>query len=222
MNSKSIIGAILCLAGVFLSYTGYISASGGGTYKVWWGAIAVGMYLFIKGFTEEQESKASEEAMKVTSQVNASVNQGIALSNQGKYDEAIKHYNNAININPYDASIWSYKGNSLYNKSNYDEAIKCYDEAIRLGKIKAECCGEPNLELLMQDPINAVSWKNKGLALINQKNYDDALKCFDEAVKLSPQDSKAWHLKGAVSEILERNREADAAFAKAKELGYSG
>jgi tetratricopeptide (TPR) repeat protein len=86
----------------------------------------------------------------------------------------------------------------------YAEAIKAYDKAIRL------------------DPNDAAAWYNKGLALSDQGKYDEALKAYDEAIRLNPDFAKAWYAKGAALEAQSNTAAANAALAKAKELGYTG
>jgi len=44
----------------------------------------------------------------------------------------------------------------------------------------------------------AEEWYNKGVDLYNQGNYDEAIKCYDEAIKLNPQLTEAWSNKGVV------------------------
>jgi Flp pilus assembly protein TadD len=70
--------------------------------------------------------------------------------------------------------------------------------------------------------LTAANWAYKGAALENQGQYDAAIKAFDEAIKLDPNDAMAWNNKGAALEALGKTTEANAAFAKAKELGYTG
>ena len=65
-------------------------------------------------------------------------NEGNALSSQGKYDEAIKAYDEAIRLDPNFAKAWNNKGIALYGQGKYDEAIKAYHEAIRLDPKYAE------------------------------------------------------------------------------------
>ena len=39
-------------------------------------------------------------------------------------------------------------------------------------------------------------WFNKGVALGNQGNYDDAIKAFDEAIKLGSDHAEIYNNKG--------------------------
>ena len=109
-----------------------------------------------------------------------------------------------IRLDSNDAESWSNKGSALGEQGKYDEAIKAFDEAIRL------------------DPKLATAWYNKGIALVKQDKYDEAIKCFDEVTKLDPKHADAWYNKGTALKLLGRTTEANAAFTKAKELGYSG
>lgn len=45
--------------------------------------------------------------------------------------------------------------------------------------------------------------------------YDEALRCFDKAIALYREYAEAWNRKGLALMALDRNIEADAAFAKA-------
>jgi tetratricopeptide (TPR) repeat protein len=60
------------------------------------------------------------------------IKKGIALGNQGKYNEAIKCFNEAIRLDPKEVDAWNNKGVALVIQEKYDEAIKAFDEAIRL------------------------------------------------------------------------------------------
>ena len=68
----------------------------------------------------------------------------------------------------------------------------------------------------------AEDWFNKGIVLYNQDKYDEAIKAFDEAIKLDPKLAMAGNNKGTALKLLGRTTEANVAFTKAKELGYSG
>ncbi len=134
------------------------------------------------------------------------VSKGNAFRKQGKHDEAIKAYDEAIRLDPNDADAWYNKGEALnyMGESKYDEAIKAYDEAIRL------------------DPQLAEAWFWKGNLLNAQGKHDEALEAYDEAIRLDPNDADAWVGKGVALNAVGDNTEAENAFAKALELGYTG
>jgi tetratricopeptide (TPR) repeat protein len=59
-------------------------------------------------------------------------NKGVALANQGKYDEALQAFDKAIELNPKFALAWSNRALMLSKQNNYDEALKTIDRAIEL------------------------------------------------------------------------------------------
>ena len=70
--------------------------------------------------------------LKLTHRIQCLDNKGNALNNLNKYDEAIKAYDKAIEINPQNSMAWYNKGNVFTNLNKYDEAIKAYDKAIEI------------------------------------------------------------------------------------------
>ncbi len=54
------------------------------------------------------------------------------MDDLGRYDEAIRCYDTALEINPEYAYLWNGKGNALYDLGRYDEAIRCYDKALEI------------------------------------------------------------------------------------------
>ena len=119
---------------------------------------------------------------------------GIDFSSQGKYDEAIESFDEAIRLDPNDAKAWNSKGNALNSQGKYDEAIESFEEAIRL------------------DPNDAVAWYNKGNALNSQGKYDEAIRAYDKVKKLdySPAlSSDAVKAIQQAEDLKELNREFD-------------
>lgn len=55
---------------------------------------------------------------------------------QGSYDEAIKAYDEAINLNSNDTLSLYAKGNDKYNLSKFEEAVDSYDKAIEIVQMR--------------------------------------------------------------------------------------
>jgi tetratricopeptide (TPR) repeat protein len=85
---------------------------------------------------------------------------------------------------------------------NYLLASQLYDEAIDMG-------GQGYL---------ASAYYSKGVLTMEQKQYDHALNCFQEAVSLDPEYEKAWVNLGSVWLAFNRHAEALDAFERAHEL----
>jgi tetratricopeptide (TPR) repeat protein len=149
--------------------------------------------------------KAYDEAIRIDPKyVGAWYNKGCSLEKQGKYDEAIRCYDMTTAINPRFACAWMNKGCSLDEQGKYDDAIRCYDKAIKL---------KPNW---------ANAWNNKGESLYKLLKYEEAIEAYDKAIKLDPNHANAWYYKGNALKSLGNNIAADAAYARARELGYNG
>jgi tetratricopeptide (TPR) repeat protein len=66
----------------------------------------------------------------------------------------------------------------------------------------------------------ADDWYNTGVDLYGQGKYYEAIEAYDD--HQDPNFAVAWYNKGIALKTLGRTTEADAAFAKAEELGYTG
>jgi tetratricopeptide (TPR) repeat protein len=149
--------------------------------------------------------KAYDAAIKISPQyANAWNNKGMALRSLNKSKEAVDAFDRATTINPNHEAAWYNLGLVLYDQSKYDEAIAAYEKSIRIY------------------PKDSHAWNNKGSAFQAQGNYEEAIKAFDEAIRIDPKYINAWINKGHALKSLDRTLEADAAFAKARELGYPG
>ena len=63
-----------------------------------------------------------------------------------------------------------------------------------------------------------LKWFNKGYSLNESKRYEEAILCFDAAIRLNPEESMAWSNKGDSLKKLGRDEEAEQCIAKVKEL----
>jgi tetratricopeptide (TPR) repeat protein len=102
-------------------------------------------------------------------------NRGIAWSHKKDYDRAIADFNEAIRLDPNDATAYNNRGWAWSNKKDYDRAIADYSEAIRL------------------DPKYALAYNNRGWAWSNKKDYDRAIADYNEAIRLDPKFASAYN-----------------------------
>jgi len=123
--------------------------------------------------------------------------EGNAFLGQGKYDEALQAYDNALQLDPRLADAWYDKGVVLNKQGKYDQAIAAYDEAIEL------------------NPEFAYAWCNKGDSLQKEGNYEDAIKAYDKAIELDPSDAYPLNNKGVVLSKQGKYEDAIEAFDQA-------
>jgi tetratricopeptide (TPR) repeat protein len=134
--------------------------------------------------------------LKKTFNSKAWQEKGLVLFNLGKYEEALQAFDQAIKLSPKNADNLNSKGVVLAQMGRYNEAIKCFDKAIG------------------QKPSFIVPWLNKAKALGALGKYQEAIKACDKAIGLDPKYAMSWYSKGQILKA-----QADAAFAKASELG---
>jgi tetratricopeptide (TPR) repeat protein len=159
-----------------------------------------------------------------------------ALNNLGRYNEGLQASDKAIELNPDLAEAWSNKAWSLYGLGRYEEDLQASDKAIGLNPDLAEAWGNKGAALCVLEryeeslqasdkaielnPDLDSAWNNKGTALYELDRYEESLQALDRAIKLNPDNATPWVSKWLALKKLGRTTEADAAFKKAKDLGY--
>jgi tetratricopeptide (TPR) repeat protein len=118
--------------------------------------------------TKRQDSKPKSK--QEIQDVKKLYDEGWALLDQQKYQEAISAFDKAIELNPNDANAWYNKGYALGNLAKYEEAIIAFDKAIEI------------------KPDDANAWNNKGYALFNLGKYEEAIECYDKALEIEPKN----------------------------------
>jgi tetratricopeptide (TPR) repeat protein len=163
-------------------------------------------------------------------------NKGHILYDHGNYDESIKAYNKAIEIDPRDSLAWMSKGDNFKRQGKYDNAILAYDKAIKINPNSALVWSKKGAALMIKGKLDdaikaydksieidpsAIAWDNRGWALSYLGKYDEAIQSFIKAIEIDPTNASAWYNRGTALRAVHRKAEADIAFAKAKTLGYS-
>jgi len=118
----------------------------------------------------------------------------------GTYEEALKCFNNAIELDPLNVMAWHNKGVALDKLNKYKDAIGCFDNAIG---IKPKC---------------VKAWNNKGVVLLHMDYYEESNECFNEAIEIDPLYADAWSSKGLALYYLDRYEEAIVCYDKAIEI----
>jgi tetratricopeptide (TPR) repeat protein len=124
-------------------------------------------------------------------------NLGAALADQGKTEEAIAHYSEALRIKPDYADAHNNLGVALAGEGKLDEAIAHYSEALRIR------------------PDYADAHSNLGIALANQGKLDEAIAQFNEALRIKPDSAKAHNNLGVALASQGKLDEAIAHFTEA-------
>ncbi|MBV6621953.1 MAG: tetratricopeptide repeat protein [Rivularia sp. (in: Bacteria)] len=161
-----------------------------------------------------QAEVAITEAIKLSPRALFYDSRGILYRNQKKWDLALADYNQAININPEDASVYINRGNLYKDKKKWDLALADYNKAIQINPENASAYN--NRGILNQDkkkwdlaladynkaiqinPENAKTYFNRGLVYIDQKKWDLALADYNKAIQINPEYAKAYNNRASL------------------------
>ncbi|MCL5036112.1 MAG: tetratricopeptide repeat protein [Chloroflexi bacterium] len=186
------------------------------------------------------ENKNYVKAKKILSEIsieNAPIKKGILYFYIGNcslltqsYEESLRYYDKAIEINSKLAMAWNNKGASLGKMGKFGKAIECFDKAIsinpeyavawhnkgyameKIGKIDESVkCYDKTISI---NPESVDAWSNKGLALANIGKFDKAIECYDKAISINAEYAYAWNNKGVALGMIGRFEEAFKCFDK--------
>ncbi|TLZ70469.1 MAG: tetratricopeptide repeat protein [Methanobacteriota archaeon] len=125
---------------------------------------------------------------------------GATLILLGRYEEALRAIDMALDINPRNEVAWVNKGNALTKMGRLVDALRCFNAAIKV---------HPNYE---------VAWNNKGNALARLGKYEEALQSYERALEIDASYRGAWVNKGFVLTKLGRFDEAASCADRALHL----
>ncbi|MDP2796386.1 MAG: tetratricopeptide repeat protein [Methanoregula sp.] len=89
-----------------------------------------------------------------------------ALTDLGRYDEAIKTAELGLTEFPKSSGLWNNKGYAYYKMGKYNEAVDAYNNALRI------------------DPSYLKGWNNKGDAYFKMGKYNEAVDAYNKALAL--------------------------------------
>jgi len=159
--------------------------------------------LILLGFSYEEASQCLGDNRPNQNCAEIWHRKGLELQKLKRYNEALKCFDKAIQLEPNNAVYWLNKGVALRNLGRSEEALQCYDKVIQL---------KPDNDML------CLSWENKGFALEDLGRYKEALQCYDKAIDIKPRDAKYWYDKARVFEKLKKFNKARICRLKAERL----
>jgi protein O-GlcNAc transferase len=144
--------------------------------------------------------KQRRAAAKSGSLAEAHSNAGVVLAGQGRLDEAVAAFRQAIGIKPHSAEAHSNLGGALAARGRLDEAVEAYRQAIRI------------------KPDYAEAYYNLGGALGAQGRLDEAIAAYRQAIGIKPDFGEAHYNLGIAFGSQGRLYEAVAAYRRAIEV----
>ena len=107
-----------------------------------------------------------------------------SLCGIGKYDEAIKCLDKAIELDPTNLQFWNNKSVIFCNQGNYEDAMQCLDKIIFI------------------DPRFSAALNSKGEILMKMGRYSEAIKYINRAIEIDPEYEPALINKEAAQKAL--------------------
>jgi tetratricopeptide (TPR) repeat protein len=131
---------------------------------------------------------------------DAHLQMGVAYFKLNKPDSALICYEEALKINPSNATTHNNIGTVLFTKGDYQQALTAFSKATSL------------------DPRYAEAYANTGSALGMMKRYDEALASLFNAVKYDPGYAQAYYFIGLTYRFKGDEQNATAYLDKAYRL----
>ncbi|HXB59113.1 MAG TPA: tetratricopeptide repeat protein [Candidatus Acidoferrales bacterium] len=160
-------------------------------------------------------------------------NYGDALSSDGRTDDAIQQYQQAIKLDPSYSQAHYNLGNALIKNGAVDEAIVQYQEALKLDRGAATAQDHNNLGMALlqkgqldeainhfqlaitNDPEYAETYFNLGTALLQKGQVDEAINQLQNAIEKNPDSTQtrnnfgmALFFKGRIPDAVLQYQEA--------------
>ncbi|MGZ5255768.1 MAG: tetratricopeptide repeat protein, partial [Flavitalea sp.] len=161
--------------------------------------LAISSYLQDKNYAKVKELS---DVFVLTGKMNSDdfSNMAFSYSEIGYNDEALKLYDDSLQLNPDNNYSLNNKGYTLNHIGKFEEAIPLFDKAIEL------------------DQNFAYSYNNRGLAKIKLGQTEEGLKDISHSFELEPNNSYGYRNLGIYH--FDRNEfdEALRLFTKAREL----
>jgi tetratricopeptide (TPR) repeat protein len=142
------------------------------------------------------------------------VERGISFGNSQQYNEAIKAFTNALELNPRYANAYYNRGVVWTDKGNCDKAIADYNKALEINPRYSKAYNnrgnawarKGNHDRAIADynkaleinPRLAEAYYNRGVNWASKGKYDRAITDYNRALEINPRDAEAYYNRGGV------------------------
>jgi tetratricopeptide (TPR) repeat protein len=128
------------------------------------------------------------------------IQHGWEQAEKGNYEQAIRYFTEAIDLNPKDAESRYSRGTAYSRKGQYDQAILDFSKALEI------------------NPRDAKAYYNRGIAYCRKSQYDQAILDFSKALEINPMDAKSYYNRGITCWEKGEHNQAISDFKKALEI----
>lgn len=157
----------------------------------------------------------SNEAIVTTLQNSASLK-----SKAGKYEEALRHFDTALKLDPSNSNLYLLKAGVYEKEGKEDLALKTLEYGNKrgvlskqglyflgemyLGKNRLEDAANAFRTSLEKDSMYDKALYGLGIVYFRKENYDSAKVALEKATKINPENADAWYNLG-IAEIKEKD-----------------
>ena len=160
---------------------------------------------------------------------------GVVCGAKGRHDEAIGHFEKAIEVFPYFVEAWFNKGASHQKRLEIGEMIRAYQRVVEIGDPAEDFVRHArkvirgleqqvrkDMGLSLTDYLKGMDKFNKALAAMERSQWKDAVTGFREVLAINPEHTQSYGNIGICCGHLGHKKEAIEALDKALELdpGY--
>jgi tetratricopeptide (TPR) repeat protein len=167
---------------------------------------------------------------------------GSAFRRKGNFAQAISDFQQAIRFEPQNQNAWYWMGLTYSEHEERDNAIECLGQAIRINPEYVNAYFNRGIEFCRNaDFVRAIddfdvvierfpyydherfqaTYKYRGLAHAQQREFSEALLDLNEAIRLSPKDAECYYHRGEIHSKMGEKGLAVADYRTALELAKS-
>jgi tetratricopeptide (TPR) repeat protein len=123
---------------------------------------------------------------------------GDVNSQQGKLEEAIACYTEALRLQPGNSQVWAAVGNAYRQADQPEEAVNSYQKAIEL------------------KPRNTQFWRMLADTYIAMQQWDDAIPVLAQVVEIKPDADDVWNIHQVLAQLYVQTGQHEQALVHAQ------